>query len=135
MPYTPTEDNDHPPMRLIKRRLLVNTKDRTSGTTSDFSVAISPALQNIVSYDWVYSYQTGFLMSVEELSSTGRTTGGFNYWRFMSEQVNSRYEKTQEAFETPRNFETLTFHFRAVDGTAVNLGEFSFELVFWEKLN
>ena len=72
---------------------------------------------------------------MEQLTSTGRTTGGYSYWRYINERINSRYfENIQEAFEAPRNFDTLTFHFRTDKGQPTQLGEFTMELVFWEKL-
>ena len=115
----PVEDNAHVPMKLVKRRLLVNSTDRTAGTSSDYTVNISPALQNIVSTDWVYTSQTGYMLQMDNFTQTGTTTGtGAQYWRFLSENVNNRYSKTTEAFELPgRNYNYLGIHWRNPNGT------------------
>ena len=115
----PVEDNAHVPMKLAKRRLLVNSKDRTSGTSTDFTINLSPALQNIVSSDWVYTSQPGYLLQMDNFTQTGTTSGtGAQYWRYLGENINNRYSKTAEAFELPgRNYNTLGFHWRNTDGS------------------
>jgi hypothetical protein len=160
----PVEDNAHPPLKLNKRRLVVNSTDRTSGTSADFVVNLSPALQNIVSSDWVYTSQTGYMLQMDNFTQTGTTTGtGAQYWRFLGENVNNRYSKTTEAFELPgRSYNYLGIHWRNTDGsvpftpstfvssiydpitssflssTITTKGPFQetkLELEFWEKLN
>ena len=132
------EDNAHPPFKLVKRRLFVNSKDRTSGTSTDFTVNVSPALQNIVSSDWVYSSQAGFILQMDNFTQTGYTTGpGAQYWRFLYDTVNNRYSKTNEAFELPgRNYNTLSIHWRNPDGSMPTpaFPETTLELEFWEKI-
>jgi hypothetical protein len=115
----PVEDNAHAPMKLAKRRLLVNSTDRTSGTSTDFTINLSPALQNIVSSDWVYTSQPGYLLQMDNFTQTGTTSGtGSQYWRYLGENINNRYSKTAEAFELPgRNYNTLGIHWRNKDGS------------------
>jgi hypothetical protein len=129
------EDNDHDGMRLIKRRVLINSADRAGGgSTTDYVINLSPALENIVSIDWVASSVTGYMLSIAELTSTGYTSGNTQYWRYIAESVNNRYSKTQEAFEAPRNYRTLTIRWRFADGSTPNsFGETTLELEFWEK--
>lgn len=129
------EDNDHDGMRLIKRRVLINSADRVSGgSTTDYVITVSPALENIVSIDWVASSVTGYLLTIAELTSTGFTSGNNQYWRYVAESVNDRYNKTQEAFEAPRNYNTLTIRWRNPDGSIpASLAETTLELEFWEK--
>lgn len=132
------EDNDHDGMRLIKRRVLINSMDRVrqdlSGSTTDYVIQLSPGLTNIVSCDWVASSVTGYMLTIVELTSTGFTSGNNTYWRYIAETVNNRYNKTQEAFEAPKNYNMLTFRWRLPNGSVpVRLGESVVELEFWEK--
>ena len=121
-------------MRLIKRRVMILSTDRVSGSSTDFVINLSPALENIVSYDWVASSGVGYLLTIAELTSTGFTSGNHQYWRYISESVNNRYNKTQEAFEAPRNYNTLTIRWRSPDGgTPASFAETNLELEFWEK--
>lgn len=130
------DDNSHKPMRLIKRRVVINSADRDgrNDTTTDYVIVLPAALQNIVFCDWVYSSNTYFLLSIDELTKTGFTSGNSQYWRYMSETVNNRYSKTQEAFEEPRSFNKLTFRWRNADGSIPqSMDENTTELEFWEK--
>lgn len=128
------EDNDHDGMRLIKRRVMILSTDRVSGSTTDFVITLSPALENIVSCDLVASTGVGYLLRIDELTSTGFTSGNNQYWRYVAEAVNNRYNKTQEAFEAPRNYKTLTIRWRSPDGgIPASFAETNLELEFWEK--
>lgn len=122
-------------MRLIKRRVFINSADRvSSGAATDYVIQLSPGLTNIVSCDWVASSVTGYLLSIAELTSTGYTSGNKQYWRYIAETVNNRYSKTQEAFEAPRNYNTLTLRWRGPDGSTPQFADgFTLELEFWEK--
>ena len=130
------EDNAHAPLRLIKRRVLINSVDRVSGgSTTDFTVQLTPALENIVASDWVVSSVTGYTVSIDELTSTGFTTTNTKYWRYIGETVNTRYNKTAEAFEAPRSYNRLNIHWRNATGAAVvGFPETTLELEFWEKV-
>ena len=130
------EDNAHAPLRLIKRRVLVNSVDRVSGgSTTDFTVQLTPALENIVSSDWVVSSVTGYTVSIDELTTTGFTTTNTKYWRYIGETVNTKYNKTAEAFEAPRTYNRLNIHWRSATGTVVgSFPETTLELEFWEKV-
>ena len=115
------EDNAHAPMRLIKRRVLINSSDRVSGTTADYAVELKPALQNIVTADWVATTATGGVtIRIDELTQTGVTTANNQYWRYLSEPVNTRYNKIGEAFEPPRAYNRLGIHWRNPDGSVVS---------------
>jgi hypothetical protein len=135
------EDNAHAPLRLIKRRVLINSVDRVSGSTTDFTIQLTPALENIVSSDWVVSSVTGYTVSIDELTSTGFTSGNTQYWRYIGETVNTRYNKTAEAFEEPRTYNRLTIRWRngiasssPVIPVPVAFPETTLELEFWEKV-
>jgi hypothetical protein len=129
-----TDDNAHPPMRLIKRRVLINSADRVSGNQTNYVIELKPPLQNIVSIDWAYTSLTNYLLVVDEFSKTGYTSGNVPYWRNLGESVNNRYEQTQEAFELPRTYNRLTFHWRNYSGTdPAFTNETTLELVCWEK--
>ena len=130
-----TSDNAHPPMRLVKRRVLINSANRVSGNQTNYVIELKPPLQNIVSVDWVYTSLIGYVVVVDEFDKTGYTSGNNQYWRLLGENVNNRYENIQEAFQLPRTYDRLTFHWRNYDGSDPAFAtETSVELVCWEKV-
>jgi len=122
-------------MRLIKRRVLINSAERVSGNQTNYVIELKPPLQNIVCIDWAYTSLSPYILMVEELTMTGYTSGNVQYWRYLREAVNNRYEHTREAFELPRTYNRLSFHWRNVDGgDPAFTAETTIELICWEKV-
>lgn len=122
------EDNGHEAMRLVKRRVLINSTDRVSGNTADFTINLPQTLRDVVSVDWVIAQLSnsgdslvsvrsdGNLLAIDEFNRTGSTSSNAPFWRHITQSANNRYNAIDEAFDQPRNIQRLTFHWRDVYG-------------------
>jgi len=109
---------------------LVWSSDRTGGSTTDYTVKLSPAITNIVNVDWVSCSVPGLVLQIEEFTTLSRTSNGFYYWRFVGDltRTMTRYEEPMRAI----TLNQFTVHWRNPDGSVpVSLPEHSLELELW----
>lgn len=116
-----------PPHRQF---FLIWSANRVSGSTTDYTIKVSPAITGIVNADWVSSSTPGLALQIEEFTTLSRTTNGFYYWRFVGDltRTPTRYEEPTRQI----TLNQLTIHWRNPDGSVpTTLPEHALELELW----
>ena len=106
-------------MVLTRRRILVRSADRISGSNTSFLVQLQVPVKNLQYAEWVSSTVSGLLV-LDKFPNTSMTTNGVFYWRNVLEGQNGYFsEYSEEPFAT-HTFNVMNVSVLNSDGTLLN---------------